>query len=146
MSNLVFESNMPDDLVVPIRKALEQSSGTSRLALSMLDAVNRGMTSSLKVDSSVAVEMTSESLIGNWLKCQSSRVYLRSVKQDGVFLDTYAGVKLVSDDSFPESPNCYINGTSVILDVIMDGFIHTYKCYRWPDRVPRTLTLSITDD
>mgnify|MGYP000013407059 CR=1 FL=1 len=142
--NLSISTNLKSDSIDQAKKFSSSSHGLSVMALNMLSESHATLKAEISVDSSSILEDCSEQMLAVWLKCESNKVLLRSVRYDDVYLDSYFGVKLSNNSSFPSTSVEYQNA-KLILDAELKQNSHVYKFYRWNETMPRVLTIKVAD-
>jgi hypothetical protein len=141
-NNLVIKANLETEALTQAKKFAGSSHGLSMMALNMLDALHKGLNVTMSFEDGGALENCADQMLAVWMRCESNKVLLRSVKQNSTFLKSYFGKELSENTAFPSTSTEY-NNAKIILDAELSDFAHTYKFYRWNELTPRVLILNV---
>lgn len=125
----------------PIRKYAGTSHGLTLLVLSASDVNNKGLRLDMRVASDSQLQDFAGQINDVMNNSQVSKFYVRSVKLNGVFQDSFNGWPLVHNDTAPVSKDEYLNGSNVLVDIDISASEHVWRFYRHAQPGNRVLRL-----
>ena len=126
-----------------IQKHLGSTHGLTLIALSLMDHTNVGLAMELACVGEVQLQDYASQIMGILHKSAVIKVYIRSVKNNGVFQDQFNGAVLEHSSERPASTEEFKNGANVICDVEVTNQGQTLHFWRIPEVAPRVLKLYV---
>ena len=125
-----------------IKKHAGTSHGLTLLALSAADLVNKNLNLEMKCSGDSQLQNFSGQINDVINTSQVTKFYLRSVKVNGVFQDSFNGVKLQKTDEPPVGEDDY-NNAHVLLDIQVGAGEYVWKFYRYSQAGHRSIRLFV---
>lgn len=140
----ILTVNKPFPSLDAIKKYNNTSYGLMLMALSMIDKINKGLEINVDFDSTVNMIDSSDQILAILYKFSNIKVYVRTVKQENIYLDKYSLIEhKLENNRYPLNPNMYMNNIGAILDIDINIKSHTFNFYINPETTPRVLKLNI---
>ncbi len=125
-----------------IKKHVGSSHGLTLITLSLLDSANKDLAIELFCTGDSQLQDFSAQILGIIKRFEVIKVYIRSVKLNGVFQESYDDSKLEDNADRPFSVDQF-KKNDVICDIEINNREQRWAFWRNPEIAPRTLRLAV---
>jgi hypothetical protein len=103
----------------------------SNVSMGLLDNSYKNININLDFVSQYYMLYTKDQILANLLRCQSSKVKLRSYNKNGCYLEQYKNIFLTKETHEPTNHSDYNNIYKAILDIIETETRITFRLWKW---------------
>lgn len=133
--------NRPFPTEQSIKKYIGSTHGLTLIFLSLVDKANVGLSIDLSCVGESQLRDFSTQFMGILRTSEVIKVYLRSVRVNGVYQNSYEDFQLERDSSRPASPEQFRNKSHAVCDIEITGDGQKWSFWKNPESAPRVLNL-----